>query len=85
MVLFQTVLSLASCSVCGWFWLKAPGRAGSAKFCLSRLRSTGWIPAVLPDASAPVELAVLVVTDQLGSLLLVWWCCGLKEAMAALG
>lgn len=58
----------------GWFWLKAPGRAGNAKCCWASLRSMDWIPAVLLDASAPgelpSELAVLAVAGQSGIPLL---------------
>lgn len=72
--------------LCVWVALaQGPGRAGSAKCCWASFRSTGWIPAVLLDASAPVELpaqlAVLAVTDQLGIPLLRWWGCGLKGAV----
>lgn len=78
-VLFQTVLSLMRCV--GVFLAQGPWKGWQCYMCLVRLRSMGWIPAVLADASAPVELAVLAVTDQLGIPLLVWWGCVLKEAM----
>lgn len=45
----------------------------------------GWVPAVLSDASAPVQLAVLAVTDQLGvPLLVVGLWLGSSHVQAAL-